>query len=270
METAFVNNNGAAIGATASAAPDTDHMEESAPVDDDDNDNDNDYSERGNDLMNQAMEIFSKFCETLTPAAETCARLLFNTHSGQWDDEFLLIAEHELHSLQCMYDFTELFKTAKDKGKLTVEVPELRSACQNYITTTTAQPKRIEEEELAPSVNIDSALKKASQADNADEEDRIRAETKMSLDQGLRSNLELYAFESPTYNVPNLMAAWRESKLAQKRSRKALFILSAELFPAHASAHNPEIFKGITAVDSQFKTTISWMLKQQEIVLLTK
>ena len=56
METAFVNNNGAAIGATASAAPDTDHMEESAPVDDDDNDNDNDYSERGNGLMNQAHE----------------------------------------------------------------------------------------------------------------------------------------------------------------------------------------------------------------------
>ena len=56
METAFVNNNGAAIGATSSAAPDTDHMEESAPVDDDDNDND--YSERGNDLMNQAMAFF--------------------------------------------------------------------------------------------------------------------------------------------------------------------------------------------------------------------
>ena len=56
METAFVNNNGAAIGATAPAAPETDHMEESAPVDDDDNDNDNDYSERGNGLMNQAHE----------------------------------------------------------------------------------------------------------------------------------------------------------------------------------------------------------------------
>ena len=56
METAFVNNNGATIGATASAATETDHVEESAPVDDDDNDND--YSERGNDLMNQAMENF--------------------------------------------------------------------------------------------------------------------------------------------------------------------------------------------------------------------
>ena len=51
-----MNNNGAAIGATAPAAPETDHMEESAPVDDDDNDND--YSERGNDLMNQAMDFF--------------------------------------------------------------------------------------------------------------------------------------------------------------------------------------------------------------------
>ena len=120
-----------------------------------------------------------------------------------------------------------------------MEVPELRSACQNYIKTTTAQPKRIEEEELASSVNIDSALKKASQADNADEEDRIRAETKMSLDQGLRSNLELYALESPIYNVSNLVAALRASKLEKKSSRKALFILSAELFPAHASAHNP-------------------------------
>ena len=92
-----------------------------------------------------------------------------------------------------------------------MEVPELRSACQNYITTTTAQPKRIEEEELAPSVNIDSALKKASQADNADEEDRIRVETKMSLDQCLRSNLQLYVLESSTYNSHNLSAAWRDS-----------------------------------------------------------
>ena len=117
--------------------------------------------------------MFSKFCETLALAAAACARLLFNTHSGQWDDDFLLIAEHEQSSLQSVYDFTELFKTPKDKGKLTVEVPELRSACQSYITTTTAQPKRIEEEELALSDNIDSALKKASQAYNADEEDRI-------------------------------------------------------------------------------------------------
>ena len=95
-----------------------------------------------------------------------------------------------------------------------MEVPELRSACQNYISITTAQPKRIEEEELAPSVNIDSALKKASQADNADEEDRIRVETKMSLDQCLRSNLQLYVLESSTYNSHNLSATWRESKLA--------------------------------------------------------
>ena len=151
METAFVNNNGAAIGATASAAPDTDHMEESAPVDDDDddddddNDKDNAYSERGNGLMKQSHEK-SKYCETLTLAATACARLLFNTHSGHWYDAFLLIAEHELHSLHCMYDFTELFKTAKDKGKPTVEVAELRSACQHWINITTAQPKRIEEE----------------------------------------------------------------------------------------------------------------------------
>ena len=95
METAFVNNNGAAIGATASAASETDHMEESAPVDDDDNDND--YSERGNGLMNQAHEK-SKYCETLTLAATACARLLFNTHSVHWYDEFLLIAEQRLIS----------------------------------------------------------------------------------------------------------------------------------------------------------------------------
>ena len=60
METAFVNNNGAAIGATASAATETDHMEDSAqdsaPVDDDDNDNN--QSECGDDVMDQAMENF--------------------------------------------------------------------------------------------------------------------------------------------------------------------------------------------------------------------
>ena len=85
MEPAFVNNNGAAIGATASAAPDTDHMEESAPVDDDDDDddddNDNDYSEHGNGLMKKAEE-------SLTPAALQCARLLFYTHNGYWDNDF--------------------------------------------------------------------------------------------------------------------------------------------------------------------------------------
>ena len=246
MESAFVNSNGAAIGATAPAAPETDHMEESAPVDDDDDDdddNDNDYSEHGNGLMKKAEEKFSKYCESLTPAALQCACLLFYTHNGYWDNDFLTIAESELHTVEFTYDFAELFKTAKDKGKPTVEVAELRSACQHWINITTAQPKRIEEEELAIGDNIDSALKKASQADNADEEDRIRIDTKMSLDQCLKSHLQLYALESSLYNTANLSAAWRASKLARKKSRRALFILSAELFPAHASTHSPEIFK---------------------------
>ena len=87
-------------------------------------------------------------------------------------------------------------------------------ACHEFvecINTTTAQPKRIEEAESAIG-DIDSALKKASQAGDAVEEDEIRIETKVFLDQCLSNFLQLHALESTNYTESNLNAAWREAK----------------------------------------------------------
>ena len=164
-----MNNNGAAIGATAPAedtAPETNSVEDTAPVDDD-----NDNSERESGVGQKVHEMFNKYIESLTPAAADCVRPLFNVHTGIWDDDCLQIAEAELQTVEFTYDFAELFKkAAKDKVKPTVEVTELRLACQNWINITTAQPKRIEEAESAIG-DLDSALKKASQAGDADGED---------------------------------------------------------------------------------------------------
>ena len=90
------------------------------------------------------------------------------------------VAEAELQNVAFTYSFAELFKDSgkdkeKCKGKASVEVPELRAACQGWINLTSAQPKRIEDAESAIG-DIDSALQKASNADEAaaEEEDKVR------------------------------------------------------------------------------------------------
>ena len=56
-----------------------------------------------------------------------------------WDDYFLKIAEAELQTVAFRYGFAELFKkAAKENIKATVEVPNLRLACQVWINIATA------------------------------------------------------------------------------------------------------------------------------------
>ena len=88
----------------------------------------------------------------------------------------------------------------------------------------------------------------------------------MCLDQCLRNCCKLYALESPKYTESNLNAAWHEAKSWQQtdsRSRTTLFLLSAELFPGHASIHSPDMFKEIGHIDMELYKTIAWMLKQR-------
>ena len=52
------------------------------------------------------------------------------------------------------------------------------------------------------------------------------------------------------------------SRLAVAAQR--CFLLSAELFLAHASIHSPDMFKEIGHIDMEFYNTIAWMLKQRD------
>ena len=134
-----------------------------------------------------------------------------------------------------------------------MEVPQLR----------TAQPKRIEEAESAIG-DIDSALKKASQAGDAVEEDKFRIETKLWFEQCLRTCLQLHALGSLDYTESNLNATRRDAKfLLQTDNRKTVFLLSTDPFPARASTHSPDMSKGIGNIDREFNAAIVWMLKQR-------
>ena len=253
LEVAFVTN--AAIGAAGSA--------EDAALDDD-----HDGDRCG--LGVNAKPLFDKFVETLSPVAQGLAQLLFKTHTSIWGREFLMIAQAELQNTTFQFNFAELFKDAKDKDKAkekaTLEVPELREACQGWIHLTSAQPKRLEDKESAIG-DIDRALRKASKADEAaeEEEDKIRTATTINLEQCLRSSFKVYALETPSYSNDNLNAWWREAKSEMskpEKSRKTLFLLSAELFPGHALQHTPDTFRGVIGgIDKEFKQALAWMFK---------
>ena len=92
--------SGAAIGAEDSA-------EDIAPVDD------NDDSERECGLRLHAQALFDKLVETLSPAAQGYARLLFNTHTSTWDVDFMKIANAEMQRLEFSYGFLRTFATIR-------------------------------------------------------------------------------------------------------------------------------------------------------------
>ena len=238
LEAAFVRG-GAAIGASASA-------EYTAPVDDNDDDSEHNAKTSKGGLWLNAQALFVKFVETLSLAAQGCAWLLFNTHTSIWDGDFKKIAEVEMQTLEYTYGFDELFKDAtEENGVATVEVAKLRAACQDWMKT---------------------CLSKAPQAGDAEEDDETRTATNVCPEVCLRGKLHLHALETPNYTLSNLSAAWREAKnaLTQEGGNETLFLLSAELFPAHASIHSPDMFKEIGHIDMEFYNTIAWMLKQRD------
>ena len=77
------------------------------------------------------------------------------------------ILEAELKNVAFTYAFAKLFnvRVAKGEDKATVEVTELREACQEWIDLTSAQPKRIEDAE--------SAIKQAMRRKTTKSEQRL-------------------------------------------------------------------------------------------------
>ena len=208
LEVAFVTH--ADVGAAGSA--------EDAALDDDP-----DGDRCG--LGVNAKPLFDKFVETLSPAAQGLAQLLFKTHTSIWGREFLKIAEAELQRVP--FQFTELFKDAKakdhkakDKAPLEAQVPELREACQGWIRLTSAQPKRLEDKESAIG-DIDRALQKASKAGEAadEEEDNIRTQTTIFLEQRLRNYFKVYALETSSYSTACAREQWVKWEIFEKKKK---------------------------------------------------
>ena len=195
--------SGAAIGAEASA-------EDIAPVDD------NDDSERECGLRLHAQALFDKFVETLSPAAQGYARLLFNTHTSTWDADFMKIANAELQRLEFSYSFAELFQITQgirinEEDEATVAVSKLREACQDWVKTT--QPKRIDDTESEASA-IGDGDSAASHAGYQDKDSQCQT----LFEQRLGITSRLHALRTPQYTQPNLNAAWRAFSEVKKTS----------------------------------------------------
>ena len=192
--------SGAAIGADDSA-------EDIAPVDD------NDDSERECGLRLHAQALFDKFVETLSPAAQGYARLLFNTHTSTWDVDFMKIANAEMQRLEFSYGFAELFKITQginEEDEATVAVSKLREACQDWVKTT--QPKRIDETESEASA-IGDGDSAASHAGYQDE----YCQCQTLFEQRLGITSRFHAFRTPQCTQPSLNAAWRDLSDVKKQ-----------------------------------------------------
>ena len=192
--------SGAAIGADDSA-------EDIAPVDD------NDDSERECGLRLHAQALFDKFVETLSPAAQGYARLLFNTHTSTWDVDFMKIANAEMQRLEFSYGFAELFKITQginEEDEATVAVSKLREACQDWVKTT--QPKRIDETESEASATGDGD----SAASHAGYQDKD-SQCQTLFEQRLGITSRFHAFRTPQCTQPSLNAAWRDISEVKKQ-----------------------------------------------------
>ena len=240
-------------------------------------------------LGNASAEKYGEFRETLTPTGRIMADLLSKTQCGQLDPCFLEVANEEAKAAPRCFAWADLFTTAgseaKGKSKKDADddnklpLTDLRLACLKWLESMWAAPQAAASDE--PVGNEDRCVMAASGADG--DEDGERKKTVAKLNRLLAESVLVQHIPGGEYSQSNLTKAFHATAPSAEQYAKrtgppgketpkcTAIVVSAELFPPHASAHAPDMFRGVPSHPSgEFRDLVNFALtaKQSADVVL--
>ena len=224
----------------------------------------------------------------MSPTGRIMADLLSKTQCGQLDPGFLEVAYEEAKAAPRCFAWADPFAVAgseaKGKGKSDAEdgrlpLTYLRAACLKWLESMWAAPQAAASVETVG--NEDRCVMAASGADG--DEDGERKKTVAKLNRLLAESVLVQHIPGGEYSQSKLTKAFHATAPSAEQHAKrtgppgkettkcTAIVVSAELFPPHASTHAPDMFRGVPSHPSgEFKDLVAFALaaKQSADVVL--